>query len=265
MNRKSLPAELTSYDLVKFAALALMIVDHIGAFFYPEEMWFRAIGRMSAPIWLFFIGYAKSRDFSAPMWIGMVVLGLSAFLFGGSVLPVNILGTMLVCRFALDPLMNAIRRAPSLLYPISVMLFFATIVTFPFLEYGSVAMLIVMLGYMTRNRDTLPFDRDQYLQYAVIVAFGYFLIQSYLFFAFDFALKIFAGLGLLGVMLGLSFFQPRYFPEATRKTPKALVWLIQIGGRYSLEFYVVHLIIFKAIAAYLGMDIYGFFDFHILK
>ena len=264
MDRKALPVDITSYDLVKFAALALMIVDHMGHFFFPEEEWLRAIGRLSAPIWLFLIGYAKSRDFSPPLWIGILLLLASGLVFGGPILPVSILGTMLLCRVALDPLMDVIRRAPIALYPVSLLLFFATGATFPFFEYGSVAMLVVMLGYMSRNRDTLPFDRNQFLQYAMLVTAGYFLVQCFLFFAFDFVQNIFVGLGLLIVLLGLTFFQPRYYPEFTAKTPKPLVWIIQTGGRYSLEFYVAHLILFKGIAAYLQTAGYSFFNFHIL-
>ena len=264
MDRKALTSDLTSYDFLKFLALALMIVDHFGHFFYPDEMWFRAVGRLSAPIWLFLIGYARSRDFSLPMWIGIVVMAASGFVFGGAVLPLSILATMLACRAVIDPLMVHIARSPSSLYPITVFLFFATLVTFMGLEYGTSALMVVMVGYMTRNRETLPFDKSQFLQFIIIIAFGYFIIQGYIFFSFDFTQKMFVGLGLLAVLLGLSFFQPKSYPELTRKTPKPLVWLIQLGGRYSLEIYVLHFVIFKGIAAYLGTAGYGLFNFHIL-
>ena len=220
---------------------------------------------MSAPIWLFLIGYARSRDFSWPMWIGIAVMTASSFFFGGSILPLCILATMLVCRSLIDPLMTHIARHPSSLYPITVFLAFLTIVTFPFLEYGSIALIVVMFGYMTRNRESLPFDRGQYLQYGIVVALLYFLIQAYLFFAFDFAQKIFVGLGLLAVFLALSTFQPKAYPNLSAKIPKPFLWVVQVGGRYSLEFYVAHFVIFKGFAAYYGLDIYGFFDFHILQ
>lgn len=249
MDRKALPSDLTSYDLVKFAALALMIVDHTGAFFYMDQDWFRAVGRLSAPIWLFLVGYAKSRDFSDRMWIGIALLMGSTYLTENVILPVSILGTMLLCRMLIDPVMNHIRQNPVALYPVSFIFFVATLVTTQFFEYGACAMLLVMLGYMTRNRDTLPFSRSQFLTYAIAVAFGYFLVQTYYLFPgqFDFLQQLFVGFGLLAVCLGLTTFQPRLYPELTRKTPRPLVWLVQIGGRYSLEFYVAHLLLFKAI------------------
>ncbi len=264
MDRKALTSDLTSYDFLKFMALALMIVDHIGHFFYPDEMWWRAVGRLSAPIWLFLIGYARSRDFSLPMWIGIVVMTASGLVFGGALLPLCILATMLLCRAIIDPMMVHIARSPSSLYPITVFLLFATILTFMGVEYGTSALVVVMVGYMTRNRETLPFDKNQFLQFVIVAAFGYFIIQSYMFFSFDFQQKIFVGLGLLAVFLGLSMFQPRAYPDLTRKMPKPVVGLIQLGGRYSLELYVLHFVIFKGIAAYLGTAGYAFFDFHIL-
>lgn len=264
MDRKALTSDLTSYDLLKFLALALMIVDHVGHFFYPDELWFRAVGRLSAPIWLFLIGYARSRDFSLPMWIGIVVMTASGLVFGGALLPLCILATMLACRAVIDPLMTHIARSPSSLYPITVFLFFGTLISFMGLEYGTSALMVVMVGYMTRNRETLPFDKNQFLQFVIVVAFGYFIIQSYIFFGFDFTQKIFVGLGLLAVFLGLSCFQPRVYPDISRKIPKPLIWVVQLGGRYSLEIYVAHFVIFKGIAAYLGTAGYEFFNFHIL-
>ena len=53
---KALPKNITSYDLFKTLALVLMIADHIGFYFYPNELWLRAFGRLSAPMWLFLIG-----------------------------------------------------------------------------------------------------------------------------------------------------------------------------------------------------------------
>lgn len=235
-----------------------MIVDHIGAFFLVEDVWLRAIGRLSAPIWLFLVGYARSRDFSDRMWIGIALLAGVGYLTGGSPLPISILGTMLLCRMGIDPLMNMLRRNPAALYPFSLILFFGTFVTTQFIEYGTVAMLVVMLGYMTRNRDTLPFTRSQYLQYTAVVSLAYFLIQMYLFQNFDTAKSLFVGGGLLAVLFGLSFFQPVVYPELTRKTPRPFVWLVQIGGRYSLEFYVAHLLLFKAIVAFSSTGFRGF-------
>ena len=53
MNVKTLPTAITSYDLFKTLAVATMLIDHVGIYFFPDELWFRVIGRLSFPIWLF--------------------------------------------------------------------------------------------------------------------------------------------------------------------------------------------------------------------
>ncbi len=47
---KILPRDLTSYDLLKTLAVILMIIDHVGHHFFPDEMWFRVVGRLCVPI-----------------------------------------------------------------------------------------------------------------------------------------------------------------------------------------------------------------------
>ena len=157
---KPLSPVLTSYDFLKAAALVLMIVDHIGYFFYPDDMWWRAVGRMSAPVWLFLVGYARSRDVGARMWAGMAVLVVSNYVFGMPVLPLNILGTIIVCRLAIDPMMGFIRRHPSMLYPVLVLLFVGGVFTFMTVEYGTTAMMMVMTGYLVRNHEEMAMRKN---------------------------------------------------------------------------------------------------------
>lgn len=68
---------LTSYH-IKLIAAATMLIDHIGAVFYPDTDWFRAVGRISFPlfVWLLVQGETHTRN----VWRYAVRLGLLGLL-----------------------------------------------------------------------------------------------------------------------------------------------------------------------------------------
>lgn len=264
-SRPLLPAALTSYDFLKAFALLLMLVDHIGYFFYTDELWWRAVGRFSAPVWLFLVGYARSRDLSPRMWIAVIILTLFNFGIGAPLLPLTILATMIACRIALDPLMESIARNPKSLYPIALILFVLTFLSFAVLEYGTAAMLMVMAGCMVRNRDALPFTRNQVVQFVGIAAILYAFIQAFVFFAFDPVQKAGVMLGTLGVALFLTTFRPYEYPALTEKMPAPLAWLVRLCGRHTLEIYVIHLILLRVAAMYMGYQHWRPFTLHIFE
>lgn len=54
---------MTSFDL-KCIAIVSMLIDHIGAFLFPGEIWMRYVGRLAFPIYCFLIaeGYFHTKD-----------------------------------------------------------------------------------------------------------------------------------------------------------------------------------------------------------
>ena len=253
---------LTSYDFLKTAAILLMILDHVGYYFFPEDLWFRSIGRMSAPIWFFLIGYARSRDIGPRMWIGFAVLALSQWVVGAAMLPVNILGTMILFRLILDPVMAHIEKHPKTLYPLTALLFVIALPTALAVEYGSVAMLVVMAGYMTRNRESLPLDERSYMTFCVVAAVAYVLYQVKMFFAFSTLQEITAGMGIVGVVILMTGFRPYAYPALTEKLPAFVSAFFRLCGRRSLEIYVLHLLVFKAAVILSGQATAPLFYFH---
>jgi uncharacterized membrane protein len=262
---KTLPQNLTSYDLLKALALVLMIIDHIGFYFFTDEIW-RAIGRLSAPIWLFLIGYAKSRDLSPPIWIGAGLLLFSNFVVGQALLPLNMLVTMILMRLTIDPVMERLKHHPQALYPLIFVLFLLTFFTAMIFEYGAISLAIVMAGYLYRNPEFLPrahgINHHTPLAVAIIAGLCHNFFQSYLFFPnFSLLEKGFVLVGLLAVMVALTRFKSVEYPNLSARLPKIVSGVLQLAGRRSLEIYVIHLILFKVLALLWGYPGFGLFEF----
>ena len=151
-NRKKLPVSLTSYDLLKTAAIILMVIDHLGAYFYPDETWFRILGRLCVPIWFFLIGYARSRDLSFKALAGAGLLFIGAMFAGEHVLPVSILVTLMIGRNYIDSWMGAGRRGGEALAGLFFILLILSVPTSMAFEYGTAGLLFTVFGAMCRYR-----------------------------------------------------------------------------------------------------------------
>lgn len=261
--KKNIPTTLTSYDLLKTFAILTMIVDHIGANFYPDDMWWRVVGRMSAPIWLFLVGYAKSRDLSPTLWAGVAILAAANFVVGQAILPLCILATIIICRIGLNPAMDHVKLNPKSLYPIVFVIFILSIPTSILFDYGVGVFLFAMMGYFYRQRDNFTFLNRDYFVFALIVGFSHALLQVEFFFPFNDAQKIIAGLLILTVTLGLTLFKPLEYRNFDKRLPAFISGFFKICGRKSLEIFVIHLVVFKMTALILGIEGFALFDFHI--
>jgi hypothetical protein len=259
-NTKTLPAALTSYDLLKSFAILTMIIDHIGFHFYPDSMWWRAVGRMSGPVWLFLVGYALSRDFTPRLWIGAAVLIVASGLLGPTVLPVNILVTILGIRFILDQVADRVLPDHLKFIQFSVLVLLISIPTIMIVDYGALALSIALYGAaMRRYADGQAVFKDAPIITGVI-AFVFYCVLMIVIFGFSTpqSQAVLVGCGV--VFLGLYFFKPAQYPSFTAKAPKIVVALLQFCGRRTLEIYIVHLLIFKALAVYLGVEGFGLLD-----
>jgi hypothetical protein len=247
-HKKILPSEITSYDVLKTAAVLLMIIDHIGYYFFPEEQMFRVIGRMCVPMWFFLIGFARSRDLDMRFLIGGAILVGADFIVGLSLLPLNILFTMFLMRLVLDRVTDTIsRKGGAALWPLVVLIFLLTLPTMMVFEYGALGLLLVLYGWALRQQQegklpkTITNDTVNALTLSAYVIFVVMQVLAFGFKGVDFYML--AGLSLLSFGW-LHFFKPGTYPRLTAALGPfggALRW----SGRHTLEIYVGHLILFK--------------------
>ena len=267
---KTLPADITSYDLLKAAAVVIMVIDHLGSYFFPDDLMLRAVGRIGFPVWFFLVGHASGRNIPLKLAGGALVLVAANFVTGMPLFPLNALVTIILIRLALDK-MTAMAFATGQaqgadrpqdqgqnIWKLSSLLAFAIVPTYIAFEYGTLAFIFALFGYAVRHlreRDNGKFI-TRYMAFALVL---FIVVQgvSYSFSQIEFVVMA-AGTAL--VCLVLSQFKAATYPRLTSICPKIGVWGLQFLGRRTLEIYVVHLLLFKGLCLYLGLDGYGLFD-----
>lgn len=260
MVRKVLSREITSYDLLKTFALLTMVIDHVGFYFFPEQAWLRVIGRTSAPVWFFLIGYANSRDTGGRMWGGLIILVAMNLVVGFPVFSLNILATMLFIRFVIDETMRRAVRHYEPLIGISLIFVFLIIPTMMLWEYGTMGVLFAMYGYMRRHPEALVrLPKGSPEVFIALIAIFYVGFQSLLFGFHEVQVMAFA-LGMLPVLIWLSRFRPMEYPGLARALTAPVAGLLKLCGRHSLEFYVLHLALFKIAATLMGDERFAWFN-----
>ena len=258
--KKNLPSDITSYDILKTIAIILMIIDHLGYYFFSEDYWLRVIGRLCVPIWFFLIGYAHSRDVGLKLWIGSLILVLANIPAGLFIFPLNILPTMIFIRLVIDQYMMRSMRDFNAFW---AMAFIIALLAFPsnfVSEYGTLGLIMAIYGYLVRRKEELKETHPQYLSGFFTFSLLSFLVIQQIGFGFNESQFMVMCIGIMLVMLLLYFFSPATYPKLTKCLPGFLVKTIQFTGRRTLEIYVLHLLIFKFLAPIYNPDVYTFFD-----
>ncbi|MFP4313277.1 MAG: TraX family protein [Alphaproteobacteria bacterium] len=263
--KKILPLNLTSYDFLKTIAIVLMIVDHIGVYFYPEEEWFRILGRLCVPIWFFLIGYARTRDIPFKVILGIALIAGGNMVAGEFLFPVSILVTLMIGRYCIDIFMRAARKGGE---PMAGLYFMLVLLTFPtafIFEYGTMGLLFTVFGALCRFRqdyaDMIPPAYNRQIGFFALGSFIAFIIMQVA------PMEVLTGAQLLVLCIGmggvyyiLNRFSPAELPTITARLPKLITFIVKLTGRRTLEIYVAHLLVFKALGLYLYPDRFQLFQ-----
>ena len=240
---------LTSYDLVKTFALITMIIDHLGAFLFPDLLILKAVGRLSFPVWFFLVGYSNTRTIPPRLWIGAGLITLSYIVFHHQLLPFNIFVTIIVARLVLPFITrkvfyNIFGMAGLLLVCIAVL-----IPSYGYIEYGVTGILLAFWAHLRRKNPC-----SQWLQhlYFLIILVVHASIQTVIY-PFSGMQQNIVFFGVVGVMMGLHFYFKSVVYQGTENVP-IVAPILRLCGRYTLEIYGVHIIVFTILSAYLYGD-----------
>ncbi|TAL28945.1 MAG: hypothetical protein EPN97_13895 [Alphaproteobacteria bacterium] len=242
--------ELTALDLIKGLSMFVMMTDHVGYYFFPQDLWFRSFGRIDFPVWFFLPGYSRSRAFEKSWLVGGLILLAGNILAGFSLLPVNAIFTIMLIRFSVDRIALYMISDRIRFWVAAVLMAALFPVTRLFFEYGSLALIIGVFGWLCRNKGERP-DGDRLArQFGVFSWLAFSILQQYMF-RFDVPQFLLMSLGTGMYFVILYFYRPKTFPQAASVAAGIPAAIVRFLGRYTLEIYVFHLLLFKAVHLWL--------------
>ena len=142
-------SDITSHDVLKCAAIFFMTLDHIGFFFFPQDLWWRVLGRICVPIWFFLLGYSRpSSPRKELLWLSLSMIVVDIILVS-PIFPINILATIYVARYVVNYM--AIKDKDIfmlLIFTVSALMLVP--MSERFVEYGTLVFFFSLAGYYQR-------------------------------------------------------------------------------------------------------------------
>ncbi|MEO2204156.1 TraX family protein [Paenibacillus pabuli] len=176
--------------MMQWIAMITMLIDHIGAVFYPQVEELRIIGRIAFPIYAFavYIGYKHTRNVQKYIWrlFWIAVISQIPFMAAFNHLSLNVVWTLwssLLVLLALDKLPNRLLGIPIVIGSGIVMEMTA-------MDYGMYGLLLVMLfryfqgpvlvlGHVLLTALYIQLYSSSVQMYSVVATLGIAIAQYY--------------------------------------------------------------------------------------
>lgn len=246
--------DINSYDMVKFLAISIMIVDHIGFFFFPEQLLWRAIGRICVPMWFFMVGYSKAGWKDKKVIGGMLLLIAVDIVFYSPIFSLNVLVTITLLRLVHQVFLN--RYLENLdwqkLLGIMIMVIMLYPITSIMWEYGTLALLFSIGGFLVRQG-----KRDILTQLWFLASAVVFCAMQAVVFKFSILETAVMTVGIMLTSAVLFAFEIKSHVLKGWATTRKIFLFI---ARNSLTIYVIHWIILLSIVHHLHPESYQKFQ-----
>lgn len=238
---------VTTTDLWKFFGVVFVLLDHYGFFFDNDQDWWRVFGRLAAPIFFFFVGFARTRRVPGRWLVLGVLLTLAeAWTEDFEKFDLNILLNFALIRLALPSLERHVMPFPArtAVFALAVVLLIRPVASV--MEYGAEGWLWALFGLSHRLALQDPAPRALWTRNALaaVVALVYIATEIV---DYDFGLATGAALALCVATLAAALVQFRR-ADLARQPPESAASVLRFAGRYSLEIYALTLFAFIAVA-----------------
>lgn len=186
-------------DYLKFLAIICMIIDHIGLYFLPDCWSLRAIGRVAFPIFAFYAGYNFKNKLNYKILAHGIILYLLSLILTKQFLVPNILISIFVGQLYL-----VLRSKYQILQENLFWQYMVLITLWPltksYFEYGSIALLIMLVGSLYKEK--ILSNLQMANQVCVIIIVHSLIIFGQFFDEVDFWMWVIS-MGLLWVALSI--------------------------------------------------------------
>ena len=238
---------VTTTDLWKVAGLVFVLVDHTGLYFDPDQDWWRVFGRLAAPIFFFFIGFARSREVPWT-WVvfGLILTATETWTSGEGLgrINLNILINFAYIRLLLPHVERWVMPHPWRIALLTVAIVLLIRPVQPVLEYGAQGWLWALFGFAHRRAlegATPAATRNLLAAVAALVYLGKEVAD------YEFGMP--EGAVLAALLAALTFMMARFRRADLAWRPRPmLAALAAFAGRRSLEIYAVSLFAMMVIA-----------------
>ena len=174
--------------MIMLIAMITMLIDHIGAVFFPEQEWLRLIGRIAFPLYAFGIvqGYRYTRNLKKYFFrlAGLAVISQIPYVLLFQVQQLNVIFLFVVALLSLY-LVDQYKKK----YSVPFVICLALIVS-PFIEYGVYGIALVFIYRYFEGKNILLghillsgiylllFQEAFYIQYCAIAASALILFKD---------------------------------------------------------------------------------------
>ncbi|WP_339169533.1 TraX family protein [Paenibacillus sp. FSL R5-0341] len=176
--------------MMQWIAMITMLIDHIGAVFFPHIIELRIIGRIAFPIYAFavYIGYKHTRDVQKYIWrlFWIAIISQVPFMAAFNHYSLNVVWTLwsaLLVLFVIDKL-------PSRLLSIPIVIGAGWFMEISLMDYGMYGLLLVLLfryfqgpvlvvAHVVLNALYLLLHNSSVQMYSVLATAGIAIAQYY--------------------------------------------------------------------------------------
>ncbi|WP_341748400.1 TraX family protein [Candidatus Tisiphia endosymbiont of Dascillus cervinus] len=138
-------------DFLKTIAIITMMIDHLGLYFFPEYEIMRVIGRISMPIFCFFVGYNFHKKPKIKILVVGVLLHIFTTILFKQFTTTNILIPIFLGQCYLYCFQNSLNNFFYKGYSHVVFLGTLWFCTWFLVDYGTIGLAIMLLGYIAKH------------------------------------------------------------------------------------------------------------------